>query len=232
MSARISSERESLIIKAYKDGVMVKEIVSRFSVSPETVRRVVGTAGIGRGNAQPSDWSDERIERLKKLWGEGLSASQIASELGGVTRNGVIGKVHRLGLSGRIDPARQPRSLKAKPSAIPPLKPVAKKLRGDGFATSIIPHRAVTVDPGPEEVAKYVPAEEVIAPMSRRISIMELSPGFCRWPLGDPRHSDFAFCGGDCDANRPYCTAHANVAFAAGADRKAAINSMARAWPR
>ena len=46
-------------------------------------------------------WTDERVEILKKMWGEGKSASQIAKELGGVTRNAVIGKVHRLGLSNR-----------------------------------------------------------------------------------------------------------------------------------
>src|SRR5580700_2309548 len=46
-------------------------------------------------------WTDERVELLKKLWSDGLSASQIAAELGGITRNAVIGKVHRLGLSGR-----------------------------------------------------------------------------------------------------------------------------------
>ena len=47
------------------------------------------------------NWTDERVEQLKKLWSDGLSASQIAAELGGITRNAVIGKVHRLGLSGR-----------------------------------------------------------------------------------------------------------------------------------
>ena len=49
-------------------------------------------------------WTDERVETLKKMWGEGQSASQIAKELGGVTRNAVIGKVHRLGLSNRVGP--------------------------------------------------------------------------------------------------------------------------------
>src|SRR5438067_964924 len=49
----------------------------------------------------PMSWTDERVEHLKKLWSDGLSASQIAAELGGITRNAVIGKVHRLGLSGR-----------------------------------------------------------------------------------------------------------------------------------
>ena len=51
-------------------------------------------------------WNDERVELLKKLWAEGLSASQIAGRLGGVTRNAVIGKVHRLGLSGRATTSR------------------------------------------------------------------------------------------------------------------------------
>ena len=53
-------------------------------------------------------WNDERVELLKKLWSEGLSASQIATELGEVTRNAVIGKVHRLGLSGRAKAAPTP----------------------------------------------------------------------------------------------------------------------------
>ena len=55
-------------------------------------------------------WTDERVELLKKLWAEGLSASQVAKQLGGVTRNAVIGKVHRLGLSGRATPSRPARA--------------------------------------------------------------------------------------------------------------------------
>src|SRR5687768_18583958 len=72
-------------------------------------------------------WTDERVELLKKLWQDGLSASQIAKQLGGVTRNAVIGKVHRLGLSGRATPSkpqrtvfkapRPPRPLSSTPSA-------------------------------------------------------------------------------------------------------------------
>ena len=57
-------------------------------------------------------WTDERVELLKKLWSDGLSASQIAAELGGITRNAVIGKVHRLGLSGR---AKSPSSAAPRP---------------------------------------------------------------------------------------------------------------------
>ena len=63
-------------------------------------------------------WSDDRVEQLKKLWEAGLSASQIAAELGNVTRNAVIGKVHRLGLSGRAKSpsSAAPRQRKARPA--------------------------------------------------------------------------------------------------------------------
>ena len=61
-------------------------------------------------------WTDERVEQLKKLWAEGLSASQIAGRLGGVTRNAVIGKVHRLGLSGRATTSRM-KSHRTRPRA-------------------------------------------------------------------------------------------------------------------
>src|ERR1700761_7267033 len=68
-------------------------------------------------------WTDERVELLKKLWLDGLSASQIAKQLGGVTRNAVIGKVHRLGLSGRAAPSQ-------------PARPVFKAPRPPRPATS------------------------------------------------------------------------------------------------
>jgi len=68
-------------------------------------------------------WTEDRVEVLKKLWAEGHSASQIAKELGGVTRNAVIGKVHRLGLSGRATPSRPvkrpPRLARPKPRVQP-----------------------------------------------------------------------------------------------------------------
>src|ERR1700679_124450 len=70
--------------------------------------------GLERGSfamnaLNPMNWSDDRVEQLKSLWTEGLSASQIARALGGVTRNAVIGKVHRLGLAGRASPSRAER---------------------------------------------------------------------------------------------------------------------------
>ncbi len=156
-------------------------------------------------------WTDDRIERLKKLWSEGLSASQIASELGGVTRNAVIGKVHRLHLSGRVktSSASAPRSRKTAVRAAAARPRVAPVARGN---LALVAETDVVV--------AYRPAEEVIVPISRRISIMELREGTCRWPMGDPLAPDFVFCGGDCDVGRPYCAAHANVAFQPSQDRR------------
>src|SRR5215469_1788811 len=88
-------------------------------------------------------WTDERVEVLKKLWLEGLSASQIAKQLGGVTRNAVIGKVHRLGLSGRATPSQPTRPAFRAPR---PPRPV---MSGPRRAEAPRPETAVRVAPRP-----------------------------------------------------------------------------------
>jgi len=153
-------------------------------------------------------WDDNRIEQLKKLWADGLSASQIAAELGGVTRNAVIGKVHRLGLSGRA---------KAKTAAAirPRAKTVVQKQQRVQTPTIVTRGNLAMVEMV-DAVAQPVvhqQRESVVIPMSRRISIMELREGVCRWPLGDPLTSEFAYCGADCAMGKTYCEAHARVAF-------------------
>ncbi|HRJ68272.1 MAG TPA: GcrA family cell cycle regulator [Beijerinckiaceae bacterium] len=158
-------------------------------------------------------WTDERIERLKKLWSEGLSASQIAAELGGVTRNAVIGKVHRLHLSGRVKTSsttaqRSRKTVRSQVRATPRVTTIA---RGNLAVVQLLDTEAVVA---------YRPAEEVVVPISRRISIMELREGTCRWPMGDPLQPDFVFCGGDCEVGKPYCMAHARVAFQPSQDRR------------
>jgi GcrA cell cycle regulator len=162
-------------------------------------------------------WTDERIERLKKLWSEGLSASQIAGELGGVTRNAVIGKVHRLHLSGRVktSSASAQRSRKA-------ARPVVRAASPQRVVTATRGNLLVVHSVDAEEQVAYRPVEEVVVPISRRITIMELREGTCRWPLGDPLAPDFVFCGGDCEVGKPYCTAHANVAYQPSMERRRA----------
>lgn len=149
-------------------------------------------------------WTDERVDLLKKLWSEGLSASQIAGRLGSVTRNAVIGKVHRLGLSGRATTSRmkthRPRTRIA--NAKRPIKP--------RFAQSGNPAvRALYMD-----AEAYVPpAEEIEIPLAERKSIQTLTECSCRWPIGDPQLADFHFCGRNKVPLLPYCEVHARRAF-------------------
>lgn len=132
-------------------------------------------------------WSDERVEVLKKLWGEGQSASQIAKELGGVTRNAVIGKVHRLGLSNRTV-AGKPAAAAAKPAAKKSAKPAAKTppKAAAPKAKSAAPATKVKPAPEPEaepEVAKpaqvitrirpIIPADQPLPPQP---SLNEIDP--------------------------------------------------------
>jgi GcrA cell cycle regulator len=149
-------------------------------------------------------WTDERVETLKRLWTEGLSASQIAAELGSVTRNAVIGKVHRLGLSGRAkSPASAaPRQRKARPHTI---MRVAQRpaVRGN---TALAPAFEYEVEPQQEVVNNVVP-------MGQRRTLLELTEATCRWPVGDPGNPDFYFCGGQTVSCLPYCTHHSRIAY-------------------
>ncbi len=183
-------------------------------------------------------WTDERVETLKKMWGEGQSASQIAKELGGVTRNAVIGKVHRLGLSNRAGsgggaskapakekpaaaakPAPKP-AAKAKPAAQVPAVKEEQELDENGIPISAarraiipagqpLPPQPSANEISPEALAKVSEIEK----SAKRISLMELTEKTCKWPVGDPATDDFWFCGLAVQQGKPYCEAHVGVAF-------------------
>lgn len=154
-------------------------------------------------------WNDERIELLKKLWSEGLSASQIAGRLGGVTRNAVIGKVHRLGLSGRATTSRM-KSHRPRPRAAAAAA-AAKRMAKSRFAQIGNPALRALYHP---EAEPYTPAvEELVIPMAERRSIQTLTECSCRWPIGDPQMADFHFCGKNKVQGLPYCEFHARRAF-------------------
>ena len=162
-------------------------------------------------------WTEERVEILKKLWLDGLSASQIAKQLGGVTRNAVIGKVHRLGLSGRAAPSQ-------------PARPVFKAPR---------PARPAAPAPAPRRLVA-----EALAPMPapRPISYVEepgsatvltLGAHMCKWPIGDPSTDGFTFCGRRNGGDGPYCVEHARVAYQAPmGKKKATASELARSLRR
>ena len=161
------------------------------------------------------NWTDERVELLKKLWSDGLSASQIAAELGGVTRNAVIGKVHRLGLSGRAKAPSSsvPRVRKSRPQS-PMMRVSRPASRGN---TALARQTYVAYDLEPELIAE--PLENII-PIGQRCTLLELSDSKCRWPIGDPGASDFFFCGGQPAGELPYCAYHSRIAYQPVADRR------------
>jgi GcrA cell cycle regulator len=161
-------------------------------------------------------WTDERVEMLKKLWNDGLSASQIAGEIGSVTRNAVIGKVHRLGLSGRAKTpgSSAPRPRKSTTQRVPSAStPVATASRAvHALASSLKPVITAEVRP--------LVNPEISIPFSERVTIMELKENMCRWPLGDPTTAEFRFCGTKSESGVPYCTYHCHVAYQPAVDRR------------
>jgi len=186
-------------------------------------------------------WTDDRVEILKKMWGEGQSASQIAKELGGVTRNAVIGKVHRLGLSNRTAtaapaaaPAAAPKpEAKAKPAAKPAAAAKPKAEPAPEAAEPEAVEAVPAVRPNLPARAKIIPAGQPLPPQpsaneispealakvsevekkSKKIGLMDLTERTCKWPVGDPATDDFWFCGLPVQQGKPYCEAHVGVAF-------------------
>lgn len=170
-------------------------------------------------------WTDERVELLKKMWNEGQSASQIAKELGGVTRNAVIGKVHRLGLSNRSGgaaPAPEKKPAKAEPAPKTPPRKTSKPAPEEKVIEVTVTPRKPIVPAGqplpPQPSANEISPETLanareIEKSAKRISLMELTERTCKWPIGDPATDDFWFCGLAVQQGKPYCEAHVSVAF-------------------
>ncbi len=179
-------------------------------------------------------WTDDRVEILKKLWVEGQSASQIAKELGGVTRNAVIGKVHRLGLSNRATSSSSSKSdAKSKTSvkSMSDTKRVSNKTSASKVTSANSPSeprsnvtslRRQIIPAGqplpPQPSANEISPEALarvseIEKKAKKISLLELTERTCKWPVGDPATEEFWFCGLPSQAGKPYCEAHVGVAF-------------------
>ncbi|WP_282181635.1 GcrA family cell cycle regulator [Aliiroseovarius marinus] len=181
-------------------------------------------------------WTDERVEILKKMWGEGQSASVIAKELGGVTRNAVIGKVHRLGLSNRsAGGTKAPAADKAKAAPKPKAaaKPKAAPKKAAEPAPKVEEAPAAEAKPATPARKAIIPAGQPLPPQpsaneispealakvsevekgAKRLNLMELTEKTCKWPVGDPATDDFWFCGLAVQQGKPYCEAHVGVAF-------------------
>ncbi len=146
-------------------------------------------------------WTEDRVGALKKLWLEGQSVSQIAKQLGGgVTRNAVIGKVHRLGLSGRAAPSQPARATyrPTRPRVAAPAQPSP-------------PRRIEAAQPRPM-VAAPTPPQPPIPDLPGTATVLTLGAHMCKWPIGDPSSQEFSFCGRRASEG-VYCVEHARVAY-------------------
>jgi GcrA cell cycle regulator len=165
-------------------------------------------------------WTDERINLLKKMWKEGKSAAEIAKTLGkGVTRNAVIGKAHRMGLSGRPSPIKKPAPVKKEASSAPKKAPAASApLRKPAAPASTKQNPILAKE---AEDLKKLAKDEI--PPGGGVSLLELTERMCKWPIGDPKEADFTFCGLGIRVGTPYCPAHAAMAFQTSSRRTAAV---------
>lgn len=143
-------------------------------------------------------WSPERVEMLKRLWTEGLTASQIAAQLGQVSRNSVIGKVHRLNLTGRAKPASAPKPVRR-------ARPPAPRVTANRPPSHAQPPRPY--------ISRDVPFEDMMVPLSFNISLEKLENGMCKWPIGDPQAENFCYCGHKQYNTLPYCEYHSRIAY-------------------
>ena len=168
-------------------------------------------------SANCATWTSERIELLTRCLQAGLSCGQIAREIG-VTRNAVIGKINRLGLSRPRDVIgsqleRRHAARLARPKTARTWRP--KPSRVDIFAQN---EMLMAAFPRPQPRAEDIPIYN-----GRGCTLLELSQMRCRWPISNPGVEGFCFCGNEPVKGLPYCLGHARIAYrSAGRQRSSA----------
>jgi GcrA cell cycle regulator len=184
------------------------------------------------GVLMTNGWTEDRVEILKKLWTEGLSASQIAKQLGGVTRNAVIGKVHRLGLAGRAAPSRPVKRISV-PIARPRPAPLSDQVVAAAKAARLA--EIARAESAAQAARAPMPAFNPVKPKPRPtrdgeiIGVLQLGAHMCKWPIGDPGDVDFGFCGSHCEGSAVYCEEHAAIAFQPAILRRPGMTRESRA---
>ena len=141
-------------------------------------------------------WTDEVVDELRKMWDKGMTTGQIAKALN-VTKNSIIGKVHRLCLTARPSPIKKaPAKTEKKPA---PTKTTNRTTAKD---TKDAPIAAAPIAEKAEPIVEET-----------NIPLVKLDNHTCRWPLGDPRDDDFCFCGKRIKTGQTYCEEHAAIAY-------------------
>jgi GcrA cell cycle regulator len=145
-------------------------------------------------------WTDETIAKLRTLYAAGLSATVIARRLGCSSRGMVCGKIHRLALGKRSKVWRTGNAEETARKRPKKKAPAAKASK-------------LNVDPAFDKIMARMASEELMIPMDERKTVLTVGYADCRWPIGDPMHDDFHFCGKGKLDGLPYCEFHARKAF-------------------
>jgi GcrA cell cycle regulator len=195
-------------------------------------------------------WTDERIDRLKTMWEKGMTASQIAEDLGGVSRNAVIGKAHRLGLQSRPSPVKAnepsvapaPKAVASRAAPSPPAPPPPPPPAARSFVHNYVPQAptgptgAQLRSVGPGGFLRQGPGDQAppstpapprrLVPakpapeMAGKTTLLDLNDKICKWPMGHPGEPDFHFCGNTVNPGFPYCVQHCGQAYQAQMPRR------------
>ena len=136
-------------------------------------------------------WNEEKVNKLKELWGKGSTASQIAEIIGGISRNAVIGKAHRLNLSAKI------KTRSATSNKIFETSQVGKNIKSKKGRKSKFKSLIIEKDFEPENPKQ----------------LEELDESSCKWPMGHPNESSFYFCGRTSLKDFSYCKLHLLYAY-------------------
>lgn len=157
------------------------------------------------------EWSEETIARLRELWAEGHSTAEIGRRMG-ISKNAVVGKAHRLNLSARPSPILRDRT------GAPHRPPMPRRVTGP----TLPPLPAVSAAPPPPRpmpapVVAEAPKPQAVRPTT---AFRSVRPQTCCWPLGDPGTSTFHFCNSEALPGKPYCAAHAALAYVRVRDRR------------
>ena len=136
-------------------------------------------------------WTEEKVTKLKELWGKGNTASQIAEIIGGISRNAVIGKAHRLNLSAKIK--------------------TRTAISNQNFENSVDENN-VKIKKGRRSKFKSLIIEQNFEPENPK-QLEELDENSCKWPIGHPNDKSFYFCGRSSLKDFSYCKLHLLYAF-------------------
>ena len=174
-------------------------------------------------------WTDARIAHLKARWSQGVTAKRIARELGGgISRSAVLGKIHRLGFAELSPRAWVSRSHLKRGGG----RCISQQLRVERLLGGIFAGQHWLPPAWVIEAKPYVddPRVDADIPLTQRRPLLELTAGTCRWPVGDPSHPDFFFCGAEAPRGELYCAAHRARAYRPAAETIPGAASPRRGW--